>query len=259
MSVKIKVDRDDGFSQLIERNISALTAVKSNQPITVDGVIGAAEWSHAESFVLDQASQVRLMTDWGGIEDLSATAYTKWDAEQLYLAVQVTDNTHINNNPPGDAWKGDSIQFAIDPGRPVEPGKLGWSENIVALNPETQAIMKRGGIGGNNLQNSSVAIHREGTQTVYELAVKWSDVLPAGMTPSAANSIGFSLLVNDNDGTGRRGWMEYMSGIGFSKNPNLFGDLILTDRTKLGADLPGPASIAVDQTEVHMPVGGRFL
>lgn len=256
LSVKIKVDRDDGFSQLIERNISALTAVKSNQPITVDGVIGAAEWSHAESFVLDQASQVRLMTDWGGLEDLSATAYTKWDAEQLYLAVQVTDNTHINNNPPGDAWKGDSIQFAIDPGRPVEPGKLGWSENIVALNPETQAIMKRGGIGGNNLQNSSVAIHREGTQTVYELAVKWSDVLPAGMTPSAANSIGFSLLVNDNDGTGRRGWMEYMSGIGFSKNPNLFGDLILTDRTKLGADLPGPASITVDQTEVQMPVGG---
>ncbi|AIQ58724.1 hypothetical protein PBOR_18600 [Paenibacillus borealis] len=256
LSVKLKVDRDDGFSQLIERNISALTAVKSNNTIVIDGVINAAEWSNAESFALDQASQVRLMTDWGGTGDLSATAYTKWDAEQLYLAVQVTDNTHFNNNPPGDAWKGDSIQFAIDPGRSIEPGKLGWSENIVALNPETNAVMKRGGIGGNNLQNSSVAIHREGTQTVYELEVKWQDILPAGMTPSATDAIGFSLLVNDNDGTGRRGWMEYMSGIGFSKNPNLFGDLILTDRTKLGADLPGPASITVSQAEVILPVGG---
>ncbi|MGO4370861.1 sugar-binding protein [Paenibacillus sp. MCAF20] len=222
----------------------------------VDGVINAAEWSNTESVALDQASQVRLMTDWEGTEDLSAVSYTKWDLEQLYLAVQVTDNTHYNNNPPGDAWKGDSIQFAIDPGRSIEPGKLGWSENIVALNSDTNAVMKRGGIGGNNLHNSSVAIHREGTQTVYEMAIKWSDVLPAGMTPSSANAIGFSLLVNDNDGTGRRGWMEYMSGIGFTKNPNLFGDLILTDRTNFGEDLLEPTSIAVDQSSVNLTVGG---
>lgn len=256
LSIKIKIDRDDGFTQLIERNISALTAVKAQHPIVVDGVINAAEWSNTELVALDQASQVRLMTDWGGTEDLSAVSYTKWDLEQLYLAVQVTDNTHYNNNPPGDAWKGDSIQFAIDPGRSIEPGKLGWSENIVALNSDTNAVMKRGGIGGNNLHNSSVAIHREGTQTVYEMAIKWSDVLPAGMTPSSANAIGFSLLVNDNDGTGRRGWMEYMSGIGFTKNPNLFGDLILTDRTNFGEDLLEPTSIAVDQSSVNLTVGG---
>ncbi|MFC3797963.1 sugar-binding protein [Cohnella sp. GCM10012308] len=256
LPVKVRVDRDDGFSQLIERNMSALTAVKANQPIVIDGVLGSAEWSHAESFALDQASQVRLMSDWGGTADLSADAYTKWDAEHLYLAVRVTDNTHLNNNPPGDSWKGDSIQFAIDPGRSIEPGKLGWSENSIALNSETNAVMKRGGIGGNNLQNSSVAVHREGTQTVYEMAIDWSDILPAGMTPSAANAIGFSFLVNDNDGTGRRGWMEYMSGIGLSKNPELFGDLILTDRTNVGADISEPASIAVDPAAVALPVGG---
>lgn len=37
----------------------------------------------------------------------------------------------------------------------------------------------------------------------------------------------FSLLLNDNDGSGRRGWLEYNSGIGASKDSNLFGDLFL--------------------------------
>jgi hypothetical protein len=227
--IKVQVDRDDGFSQLIERNISALTSVKADQPIQIDGVINALEWNNAASFTLNQASQVRLITDWGGPEDLSATAYTKWDSDHLYMAVRVTDNTHFNNYSPGDSWKGDSIQFAIDPGRSIEPGKLGWNENNIALNSVTNAVRKIGGIGGNNLLNSPVSIIRNGNETVYEMALKWTDILPDGMIPSSENSIGFSFLVNDNDGSLRRGWMEYMSGIGLGKDPNLFGDLILTD------------------------------
>lgn len=42
-------------------------------------------------------------------------------------------------------------------------------------------------------------------------------------------SLGFSLLINDNDGTGRRGWIEFMSGIGVAKNPAFFGELLLID------------------------------
>jgi hypothetical protein len=32
----------------------------------------------------------------------------------------------------------------------------------------------------------------------------------------------FSLLVNENDGQGRRGWIEWASGIGSEKRPSLF-------------------------------------
>ena len=42
-------------------------------------------------------------------------------------------------------------------------------------------------------------------------------------------SIGFSLLVNDNDGQGRRGWMEWSSGIGNNKDPLLYGSIIFKD------------------------------
>jgi hypothetical protein len=37
------------------------------------------------------------------------------------------------------------------------------------------------------------------------------------------------MLVNDNDGTGRRGWMEYASGIGQTKNSTLFTYLKLVE------------------------------
>lgn len=237
-SVKLRIDRADGSSQTIERNLTSLTAVKADAPINIDGVIDPAEWNHAQSFRLNDASQVKLMTDWGGTDDLSADVYTKWDANYLYLAASVTDNADFNPYTPDLSWQGDGIQFTIDPGRAQGPGTIKSSENGFALNTDTGAIMKSGGYGAGNLENSLVQIKREGSATNYELAIKWSDILPAGMAAGSGTNVGFSFLVNDNDGAGRRGWMEYMSGIGFSKDPNLYGDLILTDRTSLGEDGP---------------------
>ncbi|MNO01013.1 hypothetical protein D3C81_2210460 [compost metagenome] len=61
------------------------------------------------------------------------------------------------------------------------------------------------------------------------MAIPWSALLLAGMTPAPGSDFGFSLLMNDDDGSGRRGWMEYMSGIGSSKDPDAFGDLLLVE------------------------------
>jgi hypothetical protein len=38
------------------------------------------------------------------------------------------------------------------------------------------------------------------------------------------------MIVNDNDGQGRKGWLEYASGIGLTKNVNLFTFLKLMDK-----------------------------
>lgn len=256
LRVSLQVDRDDNTSWTVVRTISALTAVKTTGPIVIDGVIDATEWSGAESFTIDQASQVKLIEDWGGPGDLSAAAYAKWDEEHLYLAVHVTDDSHFNNNSPSDAWKGDSIQFTIDAGRSIEPGALGWNENTIALNSTTGVVMKRGGVGGNNLPNSSISIVRNDNEdaTVYELALKWTDILPEGVQPSSDTAIGFSFLVNDNDGSLRRGWIEYMSGIGLTKDPTLFGDLILTDFTSVGATVALPSAISLNKSSVVLEV-----
>ena len=230
--VKVKIDRNDGSSQVIERNITSFTAVKADNPINIDGVINPNEWKNAMTFTLDKASQVKVIKDWGGPSNLSATAYSKWDANYLYLAVSVTDPIHYNPYTPDLSWQGDGIQFSIDPGRAVGPGIIKGSENNIALNSDTGAVMKTGGLGG-NLSDSLVNIKRDGDKTNYEMAIKWSDILPAGITPVSGTDIGFSFLANDNNGKVRRGWIEYMSGIGASKDPNLYGDLILTDKTSL--------------------------
>ncbi len=35
-----------------------------------------------------------------------------------------------------------------------------------------------------------------------------------------------SLLVNDNDGKGRKGWVEWTPGIGVTKNPSQFAAVV---------------------------------
>ena len=55
------------------------------------------------------------------------------------------------------------------------------------------------------------------------MSVPWSEVIPPNTkAPEVGDLFGFSMLVNDNDGTGRRGWMEYASGIGSYKDSSQF-------------------------------------
>ena len=65
-------------------------------------------------------------------------------------------------------------------------------------------------------------IGREGNNTYYELKIPWSEVAGEDFKPDSGTKIGYSLLVNDNDGNGRKGWIEYASGIGSYKDTNLF-------------------------------------
>lgn len=72
------------------------------------------------------------------------------------------------------------------------------------------------------IEEYELEITRDGVYTIYELKLPWKEVLPQGATISEDRPLGFSLLVNDNDGSGRRGWIEYASGIGLSKDSTLF-------------------------------------
>jgi len=48
----------------------------------------------------------------------------------------------------------------------------------------------------------------------------WKELNP--LEPGRGKLFSFSILVNDNDGAGRRGWIEWASGIGQGKNPKLY-------------------------------------
>jgi hypothetical protein len=243
--VSFKVEREDGYSSSFTRKLTALTAVKTPNPITVDGKVDS-EWDNAMQFVLDNEEQTRMLEkwQWGGVEDLSAVGRLMWDDEYLYFSIDATDKVHAQQNDAENSWKSDGIQFAIDPGRSLAPGSLGATTIGYALHSDTWQLLQTVSTGitelqGNNLKDSVCVITRDegNRKTCYEMKLKWSDILPSDMIPGEGTNLGFSFLINDGDTFGeeaaRRGWMEYMSGIGYEKDVNMYGDLILTEKESI--------------------------
>ena len=79
---------------------------------------------------------------------------------------------------------------------------------------------------------------RDGSTTSYELRLPGFEVPPLRLAHGAR--LGFSLLVNDDDGAGRDGWLEWTPGIGHAKVPGAFGRLVLGARPPGEGEGEGP-------------------
>jgi hypothetical protein len=70
----------------------------------------------------------------------------------------------------------------------------------------------------------TATITRDGTHTRYALSLSLKEL---GLTvEQLTQGIRFSILVNDNDGEGRDGWIELTPGIGEMKTPGSFAWLV---------------------------------
>ena len=81
-----------------------------------------------------------------------------------------------------------------------------------------------------DVKESKSAVTRNGNKTVYEVCMPWSEAVPAGAEIRPNVEIGYSMLVNDNDKSGRRGWIEFGSGIGVYKAVNEFARIRLVPK-----------------------------
>ncbi|MBL8994534.1 MAG: hypothetical protein JNM63_14410, partial [Spirochaetia bacterium] len=52
-----------------------------------------------------------------------------------------------------------------------------------------------------------------------------TELYPFNYEEAAFKAIRFSVLVNNNNGKGREGYLEWSSGIGAGKNPGFYGKL----------------------------------
>lgn len=217
---------------MVFKPVGFLAAMQAQEPIAVDGVLSAEEWDDTMSFTLGEDHFISLGSTW---DELAAKGKLKWDGDYLYLAVDVTDRDHCQNGKEADIWNGDSVQFCLDPAKKIGPGVRGYNEIGFALNSQDQTATSfkwTNAAEDADLSDSSFAVKREGNHTLYEAAIAWKELLPKDMKPEAGENVGFSLLVNNSGhdfaaGATRKGFIEYMSGIGISKNPDMFGDLIL--------------------------------
>ncbi|GBF72299.1 hypothetical protein PA598K_00539 [Paenibacillus sp. 598K] len=228
----------------IEKQSRALRSVRAAAAPVIDGQ--SNDWAvDAPGFRLDQREHVReiqsgFIQSWTA-DKLRVQGATAWDADNLYLFAEVVEDTHhLPITTAADLWKGSSLQLAIDPDRSGKPGAQGYTELAFGLTDGGQALAYRyhaiAGRSAGDFTAGEVAIVRDEAShtTRYELAIPWDELLPGDATIAERAELGISLLANYSDGTvlnptssdARNGWIEYNSGIGAGKAPELFGYLL---------------------------------
>jgi hypothetical protein len=200
--------------------------VANHATVKVDGDL--EDWEAARPYYLDTAQKavgIRPYMDW----NLSAKYYIQWDEQNLYFAAIVKDNVHVQNDCGKGMWEGDSFQLGFRCGEnhsaqdycmgfalcPTGPAVAEW-EGAAASSKEVKLIVRD--------QLAASAMVPAGA-LVYEAAIPREHLIPLEMKPGSR--FRFSVLLNDNDGGGRAGWMESTPGIGTGFNPLLFDEFKL--------------------------------
>lgn len=202
----------------------------------IDGVIDKNEWNTDLFMYAENDYQIKLIKDWRGKSDLSAKSLVEWDEDNLYLAVEVTDDVFCQPEPAETSWKGDSVQFGFFYGDEVyvAMGQKNTTFHEICLSltsdgPRAYRYLSTDNCyePGDITKDCELAVEKTNGKVYYEFKIPWEKLLAPGQRPVENSKLGFSFLVNDNDGDGRRGWIEYAGGIGEAKNSELFTYLTL--------------------------------
>lgn len=189
--------------------------------VVIDGDL--REWSGADVVRLDGKNYVKLTTDRAGDADLSAEFMWMWSSQGLYFAARVKDDQHVNNASPGTLWMGDSLQIGLDadadqagPDYDID-GDYEYGLALLGGKVESERTVIPQGANPANLQ---AAIKRQGDTTIYEIFFPAASISPLKLQSDAVFFL--SLLFNDDDGNGRKGYIEWSPGIGQGKDPRQF-------------------------------------
>jgi len=162
-------------------------------------------------------------------KDLDAQIVLSWRKDTLKFVVEVIDDQMFQKNTGADAWQGDSIQVAIQ-NFAKDANPKGWTEYILALTDNGPAIYRESSqtkLPATQKTQASLTVKREGVKTVYTAEFPVSELGIKMLAPEMI--LGFSILVNDNDGTGRKGYLRWGDGIGNGKNPSEFNWIIIKE------------------------------
>ncbi|MGW2220833.1 glycosyl hydrolase [Nonomuraea sp. NPDC001684] len=162
------------------------------------------------------ATWFRYTGDWGGAADLGGPVRITQTATGLRLQATVQDDVFTQKNPAGNLYNGDSIQLSLSPALPgasTERTEIG-----LALTPDGPAAYTFAAFGiaiTGPTPTERLAVTRTGATTAYDVVLPWQSL---GLNGPPAGVFALSLLVNDDDGPGRKGYLEWSSGIGHSKD-----------------------------------------
>ena len=157
---------------------------------------------------------------WRGPEDLGAEVWLAWRDDALLLKAVVTDDRHVQPYSGENVWQGDGVQFSF-----LLPGQAKlWEIGLTRTDEGRAEVFCWHAADGFD----RVAVARSITldtqrdemakTTTYLAEIPLASV---GLSAEAARTgtFRFNLLVNDNDGDVREGFIVIAPGMGTDRNP----------------------------------------
>lgn len=234
--VSAKITLSTGVEDTVSKNMEVTDAYYAYTEPVIDGVVSDNEWSY-HWFGADEQVNIRdLLDKWRGSDDLSFSGNIMWDEDYMYFLAVVNDDVHCVNyslQTVYNMYKGDGIQFGIDDRENFAGGnETNFNEIGVAEFPGLGGTVFRyntvyGLPDDSVIEGCETAVKRYDSYTVYETKIPWSGIFYESFKPCEGASYRFAALINDNDGAGRRGWIEYGQGLGSGKSVTKFGFLNL--------------------------------
>jgi hypothetical protein len=192
------------------------------QPPVVDGDL--ADWAGVKEGVKMEKFTPHDGGTWNGKQDCSGAFWLVWNDKGMYLAVDVTDDEHINTELGDRIWNGDSTQVMIEPTgkRPAGGNGVAYEYNFGLGGAKSNDPQFSRAFGHAQMPakvSAEFAFVRNEAQkkTYYEVFFTKADMAPADL--KAGTKIGFGIIVNDGDKgqEGQKGW------IGWAENSIVFG------------------------------------
>ncbi len=279
ISFRYDIITDSGKTYSFDSRFKGLAyAGFADGEVKIDGIIDEAVWRNGIVMTCDDASKIVMIEDWKGERDLSADFSILWDEDYFYMYAVVTDEIFSPDAEVKNLWNGDSVQFGIyhDTEGALVNGTAGVKYEEIGISyiddkPSAYRYRSQNDlteIGEIEISDGfELACVKEGDDLTYELKFKWSDLLGYEYIPQSGGVLGFSALINDNDGSGRRGWMEYGSGIGMYKDVNEFVMMPLLDFSKgsneiemyiNGNKIESDVAPVITDNKVFLPVRAIF-
>lgn len=223
----------DAVASEPEKNEAEIAAQLVTRPLEIDGNL--TEWAEFPAY--ESLYRVFNVDSWDRSDDVRAIWQLGWDQNNLYVAVRVEDDVHVQTQSGSTIFKGDGVSLQIDtlldtdfgPGLSPDDYQVNLSPGDFAGNPPV-AYRFRGDNSGNLIDmvghDIQIAALPSGNGYILEAAIPWSDI---GLSSGPGLRMGIALNVNDNDTPGTAVQEVMMSHIATRRfsDPSSWGMIIL--------------------------------
>ncbi len=184
------------------------------------------EWKDATVFALDNLYFINPAVPgkkllWGGPADLSGKFFLKWDEAALYLAVRVSDDSHLQQADETMFWSQDAVIAAFlmpEAGKPDGRYEFAFGAHAGRGDVICRYWNSAKDAVGPDIRFASHANPQEGT-ILYEMALPWNRLAP--FTQVAGKTFRGTFAVSDADSQPGKGfnYLAWTPGINYGKNP----------------------------------------